>query len=136
LVISALKPEQTAEASGATSTLETLGSSVGTAVVGTILVVSLTAGVGKLVSGSTVFSDQAKTKISNSLSSSIEVVNTSTISDKITENGAYEAETVRIYDQARQNAFIITLLFMAAIAALSYKLSAGLPAKKVAEAEV
>ena len=131
LVMSAVSSKQTAEASGVTSTLETLGSSVGTALIGTVLVVALTAGVGKMVNQSLVFSPEAKAEISSQMSASIEVVSTSVISDQIQENGAYEAEAIRIYDTARQNAFIITLLFMAFITFVSFILAKGLPETRV-----
>jgi hypothetical protein len=42
----------------------------------------------------------------------------------------YEAEAVRIYDAARQNAFIMTLLFMAFMAFVAYLLARRLPAVK------
>ncbi len=136
LVMSAVKPNQTAEASGITSTLETLGSSVGTAIIGTVLVVALTSGAGRLVTNSTVFSNEAKIEISDNMASSIQIVSTDVISEQIPVEGAYKDEALRIYDEARQNAFIITLLFMAAVATLSYGLSRGLPAKRaVASAE-
>jgi MFS family permease len=133
LVMSAVSSSQTAEASGVTSTLETLGSSMGTAIVGTVLVVALTNGVGRLVADSSVFSAQDKTTISNNLSKSIEVVSSDVVSQNVKQSGAYKTETIRIYDEARKNAFIITLLFMAVIAAASYGLAKGLPAKNASE---
>jgi MFS family permease len=125
-IMATVSANQTAEAAGITSTLETLGSSVGTAVVGTILVVSLTAFAGNFVQQSTVFSPEAKTQISSQMSKSIDVVSTSVISDTIKENGKYEKEAVRIYDEARQKAFMLTLLFMACTALLSYGLATRL----------
>lgn len=133
LVMSAVSPKQTAEASGVTSTLETLGSSVGTAMIGTVLVVTLTVGIGNLVNQSTVFSTDVKAQITSEMSSSVEVVSTNVLSDAIQENGEYEAEAIRIYDEARNNAFIITLLFMAFIAFISYILALWLPAVKSSE---
>ena len=134
LVMSAVKPGQTAEASGVTSTLETLGSSVGTAVVGTVLVVALTGGIGRMVSNSTVFSDEAKHNISQQMPASVQVVSTEAVADAISGNDTYEAEAVRIYDDARKNAFIITLIFMAFVSLASYALSKRLPAKHVSDA--
>jgi MFS family permease len=131
LVMSTVKPNKTAEASGITSTLETLGSSVGTAIIGTILVVSLTAFAGRLVSQSTVFSPAAKTQISSQMSSSIEVVSSDVVSNTIKENGDYEKEAVRIYDKARENAFIVTLSFMAFTALVSYFLANRLANNKI-----
>lgn len=126
-IMSTVNSKQTAEAAGITSTLETLGSSVGTAVVGTILVVALTGFVGNLVASSTVFSSDAKSQISSQMASSIEVVSSDVVSDTIQDNGDYEAEAVRIYDKARQNAFIVTLLFMGAASAIAFILSRKLP---------
>lgn len=134
LVMSAVTSKQTAEASGVTSTLETLGSSVGTAIVGTVLVVALTSGIGRMVTQSTVFPDEVKTKISSEMAVSVEVVSTDVVSETISENGAYEAEAVRIYDAARQNAFIITLMFMGLVSLAAFMLARGLPSKQVAEA--
>jgi MFS family permease len=129
LVMSAVDSKQTAEASGITSTLETLGSSVGTAIIGTILVVSLTNGIGRLVNSSTVFSDADKTQITSHLSKSVEIVSTDAVAGQIKQSGANKNEAIRIYDQARKNAFIITLLFMAVTSAASYGLARGLPAR-------
>jgi len=136
LIMSAVTPRQTAEASGIASTLETLGSSVGTAVIGTILVVALTGGVGMMVEQSTVFPCELKQQISQDMAASLEVVSTDVVSENIQENGVYETEAVRIYDAARQNAFIITLLFMAFTAFVAYLLARRLPAvKEVTEEE-
>ena len=136
LIMSAVTPGQTAEASGIASTLETLGSSVGTAVIGTILVVALTSGVVNMVDHSTVFPCQLKEKIGQNMVTSLEVVSTDVVSENIPGNTAYEAEAIRIYDTARQNAFIITLMFMAFAAFAGYLLARRLPAvKTVPEAE-
>jgi MFS family permease len=132
LIMSAVEPKQTAEAAGVTSTLETLGSSIGTAIVGTVLVVALTAGATKLVNQSTVYSPDSKTQISAKISEGIEVVSSTTVADTIQENGSSEAETIRIYDLARQNAFIITLLFMAFVALVAFMLAKKLPETRTA----
>ena len=137
LIMSAVTPGQTAEASGIASTLETLGSAVGTAVIGTILVVALTGGAAMMVEQSTVFPSELKQQISQDMAASLEVVSTQVVSDTIQENGVYEAEAVRIYEASRQNAFIITLMFMAFSTFVAYLLARRLPAvKSVAEEEV
>jgi hypothetical protein len=118
-----------------TSTLDTLGSSFGTAVIGTVLVVALTAGISRQVAQSQVFPAELKTQIDQEMAASVEVVSSEVISDTITEDGAYEAEAVRIYDTARNNAFMITMLFMAMTAGAAFLLSGGLPAKRVADVE-
>jgi MFS family permease len=136
LIMSAVTPQQTAEASGVTSTLETLGSSIGTAVIGTILVVALTSGAVNMVEQSPVFPCEIKQQVSQDMVSSLEVVSTQVVSENIPGNTMYEAEAVRIYDTARQNAFIITLMFMAFAAFVAYLLARRLPAvKTVAEGE-
>lgn len=133
LIMSSVATKQSAEASGVNSTLETLGSSVGTALVGAVMVTALTVGVGNLVQQSDVFSPEMKAQIENDMAASLNIVSTDVISDTIQENGMYEAEAIRIYDQARENAFIITMLFMAAVAFISYLLAKDLPATKSSE---
>lgn len=133
LIMSVVDPKQTAEAAGVTSTLDTLGSSVGTAVIGTVLVFSLTGGIDRMVNQSTVFSAEAKTQISQDITGGVEVVSSQVLSDEIQENGEYEEEAIRIYDDARQNAFIITLLFMAFVALVAYIVAKDLPNTKTVE---
>jgi MFS family permease len=136
LVMSSVSPKQTAEASGVTSTLETFGSSVGTAIVGTVLVLSLTNGIARMVSQSNVYSPETKTKITQQLQSGVEVVSSNVLSENIKENGKQEAETIRIYDKARQNAFTVTMLFMAFLALIAFISARKLPAKYVTESTV
>jgi Na+/H+ antiporter NhaD/arsenite permease-like protein len=103
-------------------------------VIGTILVVALTGGVGMMVEQSSVFPCEIKEQISQDMKTSMEVVSTDVVSEKIQDNGAYEAEALRIYNTSRQNAFIITLMFMAFSAFVAYLLARRLPAvKAVAE---
>jgi len=135
LVLSSIKPEGIAEASGVNSTLETLGSSVGTAIVGTVLVVALTSGVVRLVNESTVLPSDVKSSVISEMSTSIEVVSNDVLLTEIPEGSVYEAEALNIYSEARQNAFMITIGFMAFVALLSYLLSKGLPEKMIAEVE-
>jgi MFS family permease len=123
LIMNTVNSNQTAEASGITSTLDTLGSSVGTAIIGTVLVVSLTFFAGNLVSQSSVFSNEAKAQISSEMAASIDVVSNEVVSETIEDNGDYEEEIIRIYDQARENAFMVTLLFMATISLISFGLA-------------
>ena len=131
LVLSAVKSKQTAEASGVSSTLETLGSSVGTALVGTILVVSLTTGITKMVDESEVFPADVKVEIESNMQESVEVVSNEVIEEQVTEDGLMEAEIVLIYDAARQKAFEVTLLFMAFGALMAYVMARDLPKKKL-----
>lgn len=134
LVMTAITPKQTAEASGIASTAETLASAVGTAVIGSILVVALTGGVVRMVQSSTVFPAELKTEISNQMAASVEIMSTADLSALVQENGVYEAEVVRIYDTSRDNAFMITLMAMTFFAFVAYLLAKRLPAvKAVAE---
>ncbi len=126
LLMSAISEKQTAEASGLTSTLETLGSSLGTAIIGTVLVLALTTGINNMVQYSTVFPDELKTEITQQMSASVEIVSDEVLSDAIQENGAFEAEAIRIYDEARQNAFIITMGLMGFVSLVSYLFSRNL----------
>jgi hypothetical protein len=92
--------------------------------------VALTSGAVQMVEQSTVFPCQVKEQISQDMVTSLEVVSTDVVSENIRGNTLYEAEAVRIYDAARQNAFIITLIFMAFTAFVAYLLARRLPATK------
>jgi hypothetical protein len=93
-------------------------------------VVALTSGAVQMVEQSTVFPCQVKQQISQDMVTSLEVVSTDVVSENIRGNTLYEAEAVRIYDAARQNAFIITLIFMGFAAFVAYLLARRLPAVK------
>lgn len=127
LVLSSIAPNKTAEASGVTSTLETLGSSVGTALVGTVLVVAITAGANNLVEQSPVFTPEEKTTISQNMSASVQAVSTSVVEENTQDSGLQQEEVVRIYEKARLDGFIITIGFMAFTALMAYMLARGLP---------
>lgn len=126
MIMTTIPSNKTAEAAGVTSTLETLGSSVGTAIVGTVLVVALTGFAGRGVTDSKVLPPDVKQAASSQLASSIEVVSSDVVAGSIQEDGIYETEVVTIYDQARQSAFIVTLLFMAAVAGGAFILTSKL----------
>lgn len=130
LVMSAVPAKQTAEASGATSTIETLASSVGTAVIGSVLVVALTGGIVKMVDTSSVFPPELKTEISTQMAASVEVMSDADLSALLPEGSVYEEEVLRIYDTSRDNAFMITLMAMAFFAFVAYLLAKRLPAIK------
>lgn len=131
LILSSVTEKQTPEASGVASTLETLGSSVGTALVGTVLIVALTAGITRLVDESEVLPQETKMAVEVELQDSVEVVSNEVIVTEITEDSSVEAEIVRIYDAARENAFEVTLLFMAFGALVATILARDLPEKKL-----
>lgn len=136
VIMSTVTSKQTAEASGVTSTLETLGSSVGTAIIGTIIIVALTTGAGRLVEASDVLPPEVKTEVTQNMSSSIDVVSSDVLSESITLDDEIEDEIVRIYDQARTNAFVITIMFMALSSLIAYILSRKLPKEMVAVADL
>jgi len=131
LILSSVNQEQTAEASGVSSTLETLGSSVGTALVGTVLIVALSGGITNLVDESEVLPTETKMEVEAELQDSVEVVSNEVIVEQITEDPSLEAEIVRIYDAARQRAFEVTLLFLAFGALIAAILARGLTEKRL-----
>jgi len=132
LILSSVNQEQTAEASGVSSTLETLGSSVGTALVGTVLILALSGGITNLVDQSEVLPTESKMAIEAEMQDSVEVVSNEVIVEQVTEDPSVEAEIVRIYDAARQRAFEVTLLFLAFGALIAAILARDLPEKRLA----
>lgn len=137
LIMSTVTVKQSPEASGLSSTFDTLGSSVGTAVIGTVLTVALTAGISNMVMSSEVFPEDVKSKIVSEMSASVEIVSDQVISETIEASGdnnsKYADEAMRIYTDARENAFMITVGFMAFIAFISLLLARDLPRKSSEE---
>lgn len=135
LILSSVKPEETAEASGVTSTLEQLGNSVGVAILGTILTLSLTLGLTKGFNESTL-SPEIKSQAQTKIESGVEIVSDEQISQGIESFGEEEsAQILSIYDTARTDSFRIAMLAVAFCGLLMFIMSASLPKRKLVEAE-
>jgi hypothetical protein len=114
LTLSAVPPEETAEASGSNSTLEQVGNSVGVALLGTLLTVSLSLGLAQELRSSNTISDAVAAQAEAKVIQGVEVVSDQQIADAVSAFDPVQArEILNIYDTARTNAFRINMLAVA-----------------------
>lgn len=134
LALSTVSESDTSEASGLNGTVEQLGNALGVALVGGILLSTLTLGLGKFTSKSIIFSADEKVKIESVLQSGVQLVSDKSLNDYLAQNnvdGSKAQELVKINSTARLNAFKSSMLFMAFLSFLSLLLSRSLPDIKI-----
>ncbi len=137
LVLSSVSPEETAEASGVTSTLEQLGNSVGVAILGTLLTVALSLGLSQSLAASSVIPEDLKRQAQERIEHGVNIVSDQEIQASLAGyDPAVSAELLRIYDIARTNAFRICMLVVAFCGLLMYLFSFRMPGKVALPGEV
>ncbi len=136
LILSSVRQDQTAEASGLTSTLEQVGNSVGVAILGTVLTLSLSLGLTQQFNQQTDIPADIAQRAQQKIEQGVEVVSDQQIRSAVTELTPDNADQLlQMYDTARTNAFRITMLAVAFAALVMFILSRSLPAKQVATTE-
>jgi MFS family permease len=130
LILSAVRPEETAEASGTASTLEQLGNSIGVAVLGTMLMLSLSLGLTLQFQGNASIPDPIKQQAQVIIERGVNIVSDQQIKTGLAGlDPAYVDQLVQIYDTARTDAFRITLLTVVCFGLLMFLMAAKLPEK-------
>jgi MFS family permease len=134
LTLSSVPPDATAEASGSNSTLEQVGNSVGVAVLGTLLTISLSLGLAQQLNATNSISPTVANQAQVKIMQGVEVVSDQQIIEAAsTINPAQTDEILSIYDTARTNAFRITMLAVAFGGLLMLVMSRSLPKTELAE---
>jgi hypothetical protein len=137
LTLSAVSPEQTAEASGITSTVEQVGNSVGVAILGTILIVSLSLGLTQLLDANTSIPAATKQQAQVIIDEGVEIVSDQQIEENISALEPELAdEILAIYDTARTNAFRISMLTVTFFGLIMFIISGSLPAKELFDVDM
>ncbi|MEI6850692.1 MAG: MFS transporter [Candidatus Saccharibacteria bacterium] len=131
VILSSVEETQTSEAGGLQGTFQNLGSSFGTAVIGSVLIASLTTGfITSATDSSSVLPDQVKTYISDNSKAGISVVNKNEIYNYSIKKGLSKDEANEVTDyymnaqMASLKKAMLTLLFLALMGLLFSK---GLP---------
>jgi EmrB/QacA subfamily drug resistance transporter len=138
LTLSAVSVKQSGEASGVNGTLRQLGASLGSAIMGAILLTTLS---GNLVSGvqaSTIIPDSMKPAISQTVqsqTSNIEFGNGSSLAGETGVPVAIADDLASISKSATVNASRSTLLYGIIFIILAFILSLRLPNRKIIQAE-
>lgn len=134
LVLSSVSDKDTAETAGVNGTFEQLGNALGVALVGTIMLVSLSADLERGISTSDVIPPEDEVALIASVESGVELISNSQLQEGLKAAGVdetVEQEVINIYDLSRTQAFkagIALLLFLTLVGLI---LTAGLSNRKL-----
>ncbi|CUH44485.1 MFS transporter [Ruegeria atlantica] len=134
LVLSSVAPDQTAEVSGLNGTFEQLGNSIGVALVGTIMLGTLTTGLQDRVMAYPDLEAEAKVEITHALQNSVELVSSSQLAEAMQDAGADIEQTAAIlkaYGNERTQSFKIGLWFLVFLSLLGLIVTRSLPNRKL-----
>ena len=137
LILSSVSAEDTAEASGLNGTFEQLGNAVGVALVGTIMLGGLIAGVQDNIYDSSAVPEQHKAALIEAAESSVYLMSNTELENELNNIGASAAvksEALSIYSLARTQAFQAGLSFLIFISLLGLVKTTMLPKRKLVEA--
>jgi MFS family permease len=132
VILSTVGKKEKPEAAGIQSTLDRFGYSLGTALVGVIMIVGLYTSFSTQVAQSETIPDEAKPQIEQALADNVTFVSTEYIEEQL--EGAPEEfvqEITEINETATIKALDASMLFIAFVALLGLIFSRRLPAKKL-----
>lgn len=127
--MSAVSEEHSDEVGGLQGTFQNLGSSLGTAVIGSILIASLTTGFVTSIEASTLPSN-VKNYISENTQDGVQIVSSKQVQQYAASQGLSASESQQIadiYGQAQITGLSDAMFFVMALALLSLPLSRGIP---------
>jgi len=129
--MSAVEKEDTAEAGGLQGTFQNLGTSLGTAIVGSIFMLTLTSGFTDAVRNSSSLSEASKTQVTAQTEKGVQIVSQDQAYQSVIDSGGSQdtAKTISgLYQDAQINALKEGLFIVFAIGILSLLSSRNLPA--------
>ena len=128
--MSAVGESDTSEVGGLQGTFQNLGSSFGTAIVGSVFILLLTSGFGTAVQNSTVLADDVRSQVIAATAKGAPVISQQQAEQAVTDAGgtADEAREVgRLYADTQVEALRQALFLVFALTVLGLMLSGGLP---------
>jgi predicted MFS family arabinose efflux permease len=131
--MSAVDNADTAEVGGLQGTYQNLGTSLGTALVGSIFMLSLASGFSSAVQSSTSVPAELKTQISAQAAKGVEIVSASQGEQYLISKGLSAettAEVGTLYEESQIKAIKQALFFVVAAAILSLVLSSNMPGRR------
>src|SRR5215203_664515 len=136
VVMSSIKRAESAEASGALNTFQQLGNSVGVAILGTILSVTLVYNLSIQVEQSSIAAEM-KPSVIEELQSGVEIASTAYVEQAVAQKTSNEqaASIAAIYASARTAAFQVTALVIGFFAILALILTTSIPKRLEEPAE-
>lgn len=132
VIMSSAPPENTNEAGGLQGTAQNLGASLGTALIGSVLLAGLLTGLNARIAENPALSESAKTQLTAATEQGIEIVTTEQVHAAVIDAGATEAEADAItndYGEAQLEALKKAMFAVAMLALLSLLFTRHLPGK-------
>ncbi len=136
LILSSGTAKDTAEIAGLNGTFEQLGNSIGVALAGTIMLVTLTAGVQQSIAASSALGPAEKTAVQTAVEQSIELVSDSQLESALTAlsvDAATQQALGDMYAAARTEAFQVGVIFLVFVALGGLIMTSGLANRKLVE---
>jgi MFS family permease len=132
VIMSSAPPEKTNEAGGLQGTAQNLGASLGTALIGSVLLMGLLTGFNTRIAENPALSESTKTRLSAATEQGIEIVTTEQAHAALVDAGATPAEADAVtndYADAQLEALKKAMLAVALLALLSLVFTRHLPGK-------
>ena len=139
VIMSSVAPTQTSEAGGLQGTAQNLGSSLGTAIIGAVLLASLATGFSERVTNDPDVPPAARETIAANTQEGIDVVPVDTVEQAALDGGLSEAQARAVaddYGNAQLDALRLSLGAVALAALLSLWFTRRLPTRSLAETDV
>jgi hypothetical protein len=138
VIMSAVAPTQTSEAGGLQGTAQNLGSSLGTAIVGAVLLGSLATGFSERITANPEVPPAARETIATTADEGIDIVPVTSVEQAGVKGGLTPDQARAVaddYSDAQLEALRLSLGAVALTALLSLWLTRGLPSKSLAESD-
>ena len=134
VTMSAVDESESSEVGGLQGTFQNFGASLGTAIIGSVMIASLTTGFVSKVNVNPSISQTTKDQVSAKSTSSVPIASASQVNDYAQQSGlsASEAQAVsNDYASSQMESLKSAMFFLAAIALLTLFLSRNIPDKKL-----
>ena len=135
VIMSSAPPEETNEAGGLQGTAQNLGASLGTALIGSVLLLGLLNGFNSRIEQNPAVPSEQKTQIAAATENGIPIVTTEQAHQALLDAGATEAQATAItadYADAQLEALKRSMLAVAFLALLSFWFTRRLPGRRIA----
>jgi len=138
-ILSLAKKEQTSEASGINGTFEQLGNSVGVAIIGTLLIITLSSYASQQIYDSNIIPAEYKQEFVQAIEKDTQILDNSSLNSALTnagiENDEIKNEILVINQNARSVAFKSAMVFTTIIGLTGFVTSFYLPIKRLDKSE-
>ena len=134
MILSGVDAEEASEASGLQGTAQNLGMALGTAVVGSVILTTATLSFGTQVTDSSVFSEETKAAVENTLTRQLETAGVEGIEEAFSaEPPEVQEEAARLFEDSAVHGFQAAIIAGGIVALLGMLLAIKLPKQRLGE---